>query len=206
VYLGSDAPKDALSGRYLLAGYAAIAALLPLAGGGGRGRAALTAGVCAVALIASYQLIRAPFTVVSSPEVAVSFPGPGTAGKLTAFARAEHVSVGYGGYWDAEQLTWGTDFAVPVRPVRVCGPRVHTLCYPQLGMISSWYRPRAGIRSLLIVDSLGTSFNGILAPDPGLGPPVAERRIGPIDVLVYPYDIASRIGTPRCRFSWAHPC
>jgi len=83
---------------------------------------------------------------------------------------------------------------------------VHTLCYPQLGMISSWYRPRPGIRSLLIVDSLGTSFNGILAADPALGAPVARRRIGPLSVLVYPYDIASRIGPPRCRFSWAHPC
>jgi len=206
VYLGTDAPKDALSGRYLLAGYAAVAALLPLAGTRAKGRAALTAGVCAFALIASWQLIRAPFKVVSSPEVAVSFPGPGTAAQLTAFARTEHVSVGYGGYWDAEELTWATKFAVPVRPVRVCGPRVHTLCYPQLGMISSWYRPRPGIRSLLIVDSLGTSFNGILAADPALGAPVARRRIGPLSVLVYPYDIASRIGPPRCRFSWAHPC
>ncbi len=206
VFVLTDAPKDALSGRYLLAGYAAIAALLPLAGTGTRSRRLLTAGVCAYALIAAYQVINRPFTVITSPEVAVRLPGPETAAQLAAFARSENVSVGYGGYWDAEELTWATHFAVPVRPVRVCSNATHALCYPQLGMISSWYRPRAGIRSLLIVDSLGTSFNGILAADPQLGAPVAERRIGPVDVLVYPYDIASRIRAPLCHFSWAHPC
>ncbi len=206
VFVLTDAPKDALSGRYLLAGYAAIAALLPLAGRSRRSRRLLTAGVCAYALIATYQVIHRPFTVITSPEVAVRFPGPETAAQLAAFARSENVSVGYGGYWDAEELTWATHFAVPVRPVRVCSNVTHTLCYPQLGMISSWYRPRANIRSLLIVDSLGTSFNGILAPDPQLGTPVARRRIGPVDVLVYPYDIASRLRAPSCGFSWAHPC
>ena len=206
VFVLTDAPKDALSGRYLLAGYAAVAALLPLAATGRRSRGLLTACVCAYALIASYQVIHRPFTVISSPEVAVRFPGPATAAELAAFARAEDVSVGYGGYWDAEELTWATHFALPVRPVRVCSAASHTLCYPQLGMISSWYRPRANVRSLLIVDSLGTSFNGILAPDPQLGTPVAERRMGPVDVLVYPYDIASRISAPSCHFSWAHPC
>ena len=162
VFILSDAPKDALSGRYLLAGYAALAALLPLAGAGVRSRRALTAGVCAFALIGTYQVLRAPFTVITSPEVAVRFPGPSAAAELKAFAASEHVSVGYGGYWDAEELTWATDFAVPVRPVRTCDPVTHTLCYPQLGMISSWYQPRSGIRSLLIVDSLDTSFNAVL--------------------------------------------
>jgi len=206
VFILSDAPKDALSGRYLLAGYAAAAALLPLAGAGVRSRRALTAGVCAFALIGTYQVLRAPFTVITSPEVAVRFPGPSAAAELKAFAASEHVSVGYGGYWDAEELTWATDFAVPVRPVRTCDPLSHTLCYPQLGMISSWYEPRSGIRSLLIVDSLDTSFNAVLHPDPELGAPVAERNLGYIRALVYPYDIASRIHTPHCHFTWPHPC
>ncbi len=206
VFVLTDAPKDALSGRYLLAAYAAIAALLPLAATGRRSRGLLTAGVCLYALIATYQVIHRPFTVITSPEVAVRLPGPRTAAELARFARSQNVSVGYGGYWDAEELTWATHFAVPVRPVRVCSNVTHTLCYPQLGMISSWYRPHPSIRSLLIVDSHGTSFNGILAADPQLGAPVAARWIGPIEVLVYPYDIASRIRVPRCDFSWAHPC
>jgi len=207
VFVLSDAPKDALSGRYLLAGYAAIAALLPLvATRSSRTRPMVTAGVCVFALIAAYQVIRQPFDVIISPEVSVRFPGPGTASQLANFARQEHVTHGYGGYWDAEELTWGTNFKVLVRPVRVCTSRSHSLCYPQLGMFSSWYTPAPRTRSLLVVDSLGTSFNGVLARDPALGTPLDARRMGYIEVYVYPYDIASRLRTPRCGFTWARPC
>jgi hypothetical protein len=207
VYLLTDAPKDALSGRYLLAGYAAIAALLPLVAARSRvTRRLLTAGVCAFALIATYQVLDRPFDVVVSPEVSIRFPGPATASALERFARAERVARGYGGYWDAEELTWAMNFALPVRPVRVCSSRSYSLCYPQLGMISSWYEPVPGARSLLIVDSVGTSFNGILAPDPALGRPLAERRLGLITAYVYPFDIASWLRRPSCGFTWAHPC
>jgi hypothetical protein len=207
VFLLTDAPRDALAGRYLLAGYIAIAALLPLvAARGPRARALLTAGVCAFAAIAAFQLIRRPFVVIASPEVSVRFPGPGTAAALARFARQERVTRGYGGYWDAEQLTWGTSFSLLVRPVRVCSARSHSLCYPQLGMISSWYTPEPNARSLLVVDSLGTSYNGVLAPDPALGRPLASRTLGYITAYVYSYDIAARLRRPRCNFSWAHPC
>jgi hypothetical protein len=205
VFVLSDAPRNVLSGRYLLAGYAAIAALLPLIGGRSA-RAVIGAGVCAFALIATVQVLRHPFEVIKPPEESIRFPGPDTAAALARFAHHEGVTYGYGGYWDAEELTWGTDFKVLVRPVRVCTSRTHALCYPQLGMISSWYTPRPGIRSLLVVDSLGTSFNGVLAPDPSLGKPLSARQLGDIEVYVYPYDIASRLRAPRCGFTWAHPC
>lgn len=207
VFVLSDAPRDVLSGRYLLAGYAAIAALLPLAAQrNARARALLAAGVCTFALIATAQVLRAPFQVIKPPQDSLRFPGPDAAAALVRYARQEHVTYGYGGYWDAEELTWGTGFRVLVRPVRVCTSKTHALCYPQLGMISSWYVPRPRIRTLLLVDSVGTSFNGILAPDPALGKPLSERRLGYIAAYVYPYDIASRLRAPRCGFSWAHPC
>jgi len=206
VYLLTDAPKDALSGRYLLGAYAATAALLPLAARRHtRARQLLTGAVCAFAAIAAFQLIDRPFVVISSPQVQVRFPGPSTAAALARFAGQERVRHGYGGYWDAEELTWSSDFAVPIRPVRVCRSGTHALCYPQLGMISSWYTPTAG-RSLLVVDSPGTSYDGVLAPDPALGRPEAARRIGYITAYVYPYDIAARLARPRCGFSWARPC
>jgi hypothetical protein len=209
VFVLTDAPKDALSGRYLLAAYAATAALLPLVAMRSlRMRPIVTVGVCLFALIAAYQLISRPFVVITSPSASVRLPGPGTATALASFARQEGVTYAYGGYWDAEELTWGTNFRVLVRPVRVCPSRSrpHALCYPQLGMISSWYAPRRGVRSLLVVDSLGTSYNGVLARDPALGMPLAARRLGYIEVYVYPYDIASRLAKPRCGFTWAHPC
>ncbi|HYM45269.1 MAG TPA: hypothetical protein VES65_03810 [Solirubrobacteraceae bacterium] len=207
VFVLSDAPKDALSGRYLLAGYAAIAALLPLvATRSSHTRATVTAGVCVFALIAAYQVIRRPFEVVTPPDASVTFPGPSTASALAHFARQEQVTYGYGGYWDAEELTWGTSFRVLVRPVRVCAAHSRALCYPQLGMVSSWYTPRPRTRSLLVVDTPGTSYGSVLAPDPAFGKPLSARRLGDIEVYVYPYDIASRLGRPSCGFTWARPC
>jgi hypothetical protein len=207
VFVLSDAPKDALSGRYLLSAYAATAALLPLVAlRSRRARALVLAGVCVFALIATYQLASQPSLVIGRPGVAARFPGPKTTGALESFARQEHVTQGYGGYWDAEELTWATNFKVLVRPVRPCSGRRPALCYPQLGSVSSWYRPRPHTRSLLIVDAPGSSFNVVLAPDPRLGRPLASRRLGLIDVYVYPYDIASKLKAPRCGFTWAHPC
>jgi hypothetical protein len=208
VFICTDAPRDALSGRYLLGGYAAIAALLPLsAARSARARLAVTAGVCAFALIATYQLSRRPFDVIKPPDEQLRFPGPSTAAALARFAQRQHVTYGYGGYWDAEELTWSMNFSVQIRPVRVCpGSRTYALCDPQLGMVSSWYTPKPRTRSLLVVDTVGTSYNGILGRDAALGKPLAARRLDVITVYAYPYDIASRLATPRCRFTWAHPC
>jgi hypothetical protein len=206
VFLLSNAPRDSLSGRYLLAGYVAIAALLPLVAMRSlRARAAVTVGVCIFALTATFQLVRRPFDVIKAPEANITFPGPATAIKLARFAREERVGYGYAGYWDAEQLTLATDFRVLIRPVRVCRSRSYALCYPQLGMISSWYTPRPR-RTLLLVDAVGTSYNGVLGPDPALGKALTSRRLGDLTVYVYPYDVGSRISKPRCGFTWAHPC
>jgi hypothetical protein len=218
VFLLTDAPRDAQSGRYLLAGYAGTAALLPVvAARSPRMRTSITVGVCVFALIAAYQLIRRPFVVIR-PNVSVTALEPRTASALASFARQERVTYGYGGYWDAEELTWATNFKVLVRPVRLCSSRSLALCYPQLGMVSSWYTPRPATRSLLVVDTPATSLatrssgkrakseGSLLAPDPALGKPLAARRLGQIEAYVYPYDIASRLASPHCDFAWAHPC
>jgi hypothetical protein len=219
VFVFTDAPRDAQSGRYLLAGYAATAALLPVvASRSPRARSLITAGVCVFALIAAYQLIRRPFVVIR-PDASVTIPTSSTATALASFARQEGVSYGYAGYWDAEALTWATDFKVLVRPVRVCSSRSLALCYPQLGMVSSWYSPKPRTRTLLVVDAAGPSLANrprgrlrarshtvLLAPDPALGKPLVARRLGQIEVYVYPYDIASRLASPDCNFAWAHPC
>jgi hypothetical protein len=87
-------------------------------------------------------------------------------------------------------------------------------------MVSSWYTSRSGTRSLLVVDTPASTLAArgspqgrhakpqgiLLAPDPALGKPLAARRLGRIEAYVYPYDIASRLGRPRCDFAWAHPC
>jgi hypothetical protein len=185
VFVLSNAPVDANSARYVLAGYVAIGALLPLLALRGRPwRASVTAGVCVFAAIASYQVIRNPF----QPQL--RFPTPQQANALARFARAEDVRYGYTGYWDAADLTWMSGFGVEVYPVSQCKPGSLVICPYDIG-ISSWYTPRPGTRSMFIVDH-GIQLQSVTAPDPALGAPLGTTTIGDLTVYVYPYDIASR--------------
>lgn len=190
VFLLSSAPVDAAAGRYLLAGYVAVGALLPLLGlRGGGWQASVTAGVCTVALIACYQVAREAFQPPSTT------PGPAQANALLHFAQSEHVSYGFANYWEAADLTWLTYFKAKIYPADECSPPNPTLCPFGIGEISSWYTPQPHTRSMLIVD--GTQPGAIGAADPSLGPPAAGTTIGNMQVYVYDYDIASRFqGAP----------
>jgi hypothetical protein len=177
----SSAPVDTLSSRYVLAGYVAIAALLPLlVRSGARARIAVSAAVCLFAASAAYQLIRNPLVP--------NFSGPAQAAQLTRFAAAHDVRYGYSGYWDAADLTWLTKFKLQVFPVQAnCGSL--KLCATPAAGISTWYAPRAGVRSMLIADP---NQPGLPSIDPALGKPIATTRIGSLTVAVFPFDLASK--------------
>lgn len=183
VFVSTSVPVDTLSSRYVLAGYAAIAALTGvLAVRGPMWRLAVTAGVCLFAISGIYQLARRPFDP-GSP-----FPGPAVANQLVRFARANDVRYGYGGYWDAADLTWLTRFKLKVYPVTTgCGPI--GLCPYPTGRINTWYQARPGERSMLIADTAQPGVGSLTWP---LRKPVARARIGQLLIAVYPYDIASR--------------
>ena len=178
----SSVPVDTLSSRYVLAGYVAIAALLPLLlRGGVQVRLAVAVAVGLFATSGAYQLIRNPL----SP----TFAGPAEATQLTRFAAAHDVRYGYASYWDAADLTWLTKFKLQVFAVQSsCGTQ--TLCKVPAAGISTWYTPRAGVRSMLIADPKQPGLQSI---DPALGTPLATTRIGPLSVAVYPYDLASKL-------------
>jgi hypothetical protein len=185
VFVFSNAPVDANSARYVLAGYVALAALVPLlATRSRRWQAGVTIGVCVFALIASYQVIRNPF----QPQL--RFPTPQQARSLARYAESEHVTYGYTGYWDAADLTWMSEFKVKVYPVTQCNSQSLAICSYYIG-ISSWYTPRHGTNSMLVIDH-GIQIRSVTAPDPGDGAPIASTNIGDLTVYVYPYDIASR--------------
>jgi hypothetical protein len=187
VYVFTNAPADVFTSRYLLAGYIAIGALLPLLALRSRGwQASVAAGICLFALIASYQVVRKPFAPANE-----AFPGPREANALVRIARAEHVSYGYAGYWDAADLTWLSHFKLDLYPVDQCAPSSPKLCRFNLGNISSWYVPRPHTRSLLIVDTRQPQL--VSAPDPAFGKPLLASTIGALQVYIYPYDIASHI-------------
>lgn len=185
VFVGSSAPVDILSSRYVLAGYVAIAALLPLAAiRTPSWRIAVTAAVCLFALSQIYQLVRQPFAPGNT------FPTPAQAAQLERFAHAEGVRYGYSGYWDAADVTWLSHFRLRVFPVApgACGA-AHLCPFPAV-QINTWYTPRPGIRSLLLADP---SQPGLPAIVPGLGKPLAETHIGALTAAVYPFDIAARL-------------
>jgi hypothetical protein len=186
VYLATSAPVDVNGARYILAGYVAIAALLPLLAARGLGwRLAITAGVSVFALSAIYGLLNQSFAP-GAPT-----PGDRQAAELAAYARAEHVRYGYGGYWDAIELSWGTQFQLPVFPVVECNGTGPSLCSFATVRISSWYKTPASVRTMLIVNA-GQNAPAVTGVDPGLGAPVATTTIGNLGVYVFPYNIATK--------------
>ena len=80
---------------------------------------------------------------------------------------------------------------VRVYPVKSCtGGAIP--CPVGFHLISSWYRPRPGRRSFLVVDP--RYANGPLDPGLAFGRPLQIAAIPPARVFVYDYDIAARFG------------
>jgi hypothetical protein len=62
--------------------------------------------------------------------------------------------------------------------------------------IPSWYVPRAGTRTFLVIDSDLSAVNGgMTAPPPVFGEPTQTATFGQLTVYVYPYDIAAKFGS-----------
>jgi hypothetical protein len=111
---------------------------------------------------------------------------------VLALAKANHVTVGYGGYWDASSLTWSSHERVTVRPVYECSnPGAANLCIFPQETVPSWYEPGRR-RSFLLVDKAPSS--AMSASPVGLGRALAFHAFGPIRMYIYSYDIASRLG------------
>jgi len=185
-FLLTDAAQGLQGARYIVAGYVATGALLPLLARRGLGwRIAVTAGVCLFALSAIYQTI-------AQPTLPTAAPGPRQATLLARYAQREHVTRGYAGYWDAYDLTWATNFRIDVTPVIPCHPSDHGLCSNQIANISSADAPRAHARSLLIIDPDATP-DALTGLDPSFGRPISATTIGQLRVYVFPYDIAAKL-------------
>jgi hypothetical protein len=111
---------------------------------------------------------------------------------ITKIAEENHVTAGYGGYGEASSLTWNTDGHLTVRPLMECpGPEGVTICPFYLVAPSSWYVPRRR-DTFLLVDSEEPWLRSL---PPGLGEPLASYAIGAMRMYIYPYDIASRLGS-----------
>jgi hypothetical protein len=181
----SATPVDIHADRYLVGLVYAAAAVIPaIAAGRLLTEAAVLAGTCTFALAGVISM--ADGTVTRNPG---GFLSARDANQIARIATADHLKLGYAGYWNGAPITWANEFRVQVYPVSVCAQNAH-LCRFDLHVISSWYTPRAGVRSFLLTDP---SLANVSAPTPDLGPPTSVHHVGRVTMYVYPYDLATKI-------------
>jgi len=82
-----------------------------------------------------------------------------------------------------------------VHPVRMCDDEGRP-CPFEFHRISTWYVPRPGRRSMLVLDRRIRAL-AVTRMDPKLGRPAAIRRVGQLDVAIYDHDIARGFGAAR---------
>jgi hypothetical protein len=181
-FMVTDASWDLASSRYLAGAFLALAALVPVLLASRERARWLVAAALGVytALAFGYHVTKGP------GKWSTGGPLQGPADQLADYARANGLEYGYGGYDDVPVVTWLTDERVKVFQVRECGAR---LCPYGAHTISSWYRPRPGIRTFLVTHP---SARGVSLTHPYalLGTPVDTRRFGSLTVYVYDHDIA----------------
>lgn len=106
-------------------------------------------------------------------------------------AEANHVTVGYSGYLAGSSITWNSGRRLTVRPLMACpNPNGAEVCPFYMASVPSWYVPRQR-HSFLLTDPEDPWVNSL---PPGLGKPLAIYAIGAMQMYIYPYDIASRLG------------
>jgi hypothetical protein len=182
-FVFSAGPEDLTSNRYLVGVFYAAAALVPMLGLRNLPmRVIVTAGATLYAFAGCLALAQERIEPPTSPTDPI-------AAAVANIANAEHMSVGYAGYWDANPITWATHFRVKVFPVDNCGNQ--RLCGFELAIDTAWYTPRPRTRTFLLVDPAYPAIPS--NPTPDLGQPIAVHQIGNITMYVYPYDIASRL-------------
>jgi len=112
---------------------------------------------------------------------------------VTRLARENHATAGYSNFTDASGLTWGTHERVVVRPLANCPTETGVnLCPGFQDYLASWYVPR-NRRTFLLIDATSAEVNALPS---GLGKPLAAYAFGAMQMYIYPYDIASRLGPP----------
>ncbi len=189
VFALTSVANNTTDGRYLIAAWTAIAALLGILATTPRARTAL---LVAVAL---FGVLNMRSELSSGVTPAGPSPSQKMAGAIEHFAIAHDATIGYGGYWEAAPVTWQTHLRVQVRPVVTC-PVPAGFCPFYASNISTWYAAQPGIRTFLLTDTRAGVPGEVTAPPASLGPPLAGETLGEgYSIYVYNHDIAADIGT-----------
>ena len=183
----SDIPRGYATARYVVTVGYGLFVLLAI--GAGRRPGVLHRAVLVIG--ASVIVFASVVSVVQQRVQSAQQPSAARAAAVLRVARAEHVSVGYAGYWDALSISWSTHEALPVRPLLACGP---VFCSFPYNKITSWYRPRPGIRSMLVIDpAQDAGNNGVVGPLAGFGKPLAAMTVDGLQLYIYGYDLAAKL-------------
>jgi hypothetical protein len=185
VFIVGQAPVNITANRYLIGVIYAVAVVIPVAASQRLSSEALAVGgTVLVALSGTIAMARG--TVVS---FTAGLPSDSTISQVEQIAAREQLRIGYAGYWDASPMSWASHFRISVFPVQSCygGAQV---CAFFVHTISSWYTPRANLRTFILVDP---TLPYLQTEPVVFGKPVATYHIGELTMYVYPYDVASRI-------------
>jgi hypothetical protein len=171
-------------------GYPSVYYLLTLAPAAGAGIALLAAGsrraqmavALAVAVVGTINVAAITDGRVGGDPALANYQRP-----LVQVLAAHHVTRGYAGYWDAQNLSWQTRMQLLVAPVTRC--TTTQLCAYNFFTIRSWYEPRPGPTFLLL-----DATNGFVAGAPRfVAGATRTYHFGPLTVYLFDYDIAKHI-------------
>jgi hypothetical protein len=173
-------------GRYLIAAWVAVAALLGILATTQAAQAVILAAVSLFGVLN----IRAELASGVTP----AGPGPNQrlASEIKSFVTAHGATIGYSGYWDSTPVTWETNLQVKVFPLEPCAAPTVLCGPPYLAYINTWYLPRPNVRSFLLTDTRPNIPFEVTAPPRSLGRPLAQATVGKgLTIYVYNYDIAA---------------
>ncbi len=171
--------------RYLIGAWAALAALLGVLATSAPARAALLVGV------AAFGALNVRSELASGVTPAGVGPNLHVAGEIEHFAAAHGASVGYGSYWDAAPVTWGTHQRVRFYPIQACDTG-SGWCDFYNNEISSWYLPRPHTPTFLVTDTRPGLLAAVAATPAAFGHPIAGESLGEgLTIYIYNRDLAS---------------
>lgn len=177
--------------RYVLPVFLALTGLAALLAAEQRaGRLAVAAIATVLAVLSTAGMVQ---LVDSYRQAIVVQEGP----KVLSYVESQGITKGYGGYWDAIGLSWRNDSPVGIYPVSQCSSDgAPALCQFDVNSLTTWYRPVAGAKSFVLVNTPLIPLSLANPPPPALGPPAEVKKIGYYTVYVYDYDVGALIGPP----------
>lgn len=172
--------------RYFAVAVPAVAATAPLLAG-------RPAGILATSAASLVFITAAIVALADGDAQAVVYQGAdtGEVGAIEAAVRAQRLSVGYAGYWDAASVDWISHERLKVYPVTDRFGGIEPMYENRL---ASWYVPRPHTRTFLL---LAPDDNGLAQALPApLRTPQLVMRIGPVTLATYPFDAAAYFRAP----------